>query len=96
MNGLKSMLDELVRATYNDARTLKDAIIEDFGVNLNPFLRPAHFFKAEQAMRRGDDIGALAHTVQANPFLPALPTGLIDVMRKEGKIPEPPELPEMF
>ena len=96
MNGIKEMLKDLVDATYRESSNTKEALIEDFAVNLNPFLRPAHFFKARDAMAKGDDIGALAHTIQANPFLPALPTGLIDVLRKEGKIPEPPELSEIF
>jgi len=78
-----------MKATYRESGSMKDAVVEDFGVNLNPFLRPAHFFKAKDAASRGDDIAALVHTIQANPFLPALPTGLIDTLRREGKIPEP-------
>ena len=89
MNGIKDMLAEVIRATYKESNGMKDAIVEDFGVNLNPFLRPAHFFKARDAAARGDEVSAFVHTVQANPFLPALPTGAIDVLKKEGKIPEP-------
>ncbi len=89
MEGVRDILTELNKATYKDSNNMEDAFTEDFLVNLNPFLRPAHFFKARNAAAQGDDIGALAHTIQANPFLPALPTGLIDVLRKEGKLPEP-------
>lgn len=89
MDDMKGILVELMKGTYRESDNMKDAVVEDFAVNLNPFLRPAHFFKARDAMARGDDLSAFVHTIQANPFLLALPTGAIDVMRKEGKIPEP-------
>ena len=89
MENVRDILEELNKATYQDSTNMEDAATEDFLVNLNPFLRPAHFFKARNAYARGDEIGALAHTIQANPFLPAIPTGLIDVLRREGKLPEP-------
>ena len=88
MDGINEMLAELMRATYKESGDMKDAVVEDFGVNLNPFLRPAHFFKARDAATRGDDVSALVHTIQANPFLPAIPTGLVDTLKREGKLPE--------
>ena len=89
MEGIKDMLAELMKATYKESNNMEDAIIEDFGVNLNPFLRPAHFQKAKDAAAKGDELSAFVHTIEANPILPPIPSGLIDTLRKEGKIPEP-------
>ena len=87
----KNILRELMKGTYRESRDFKDAIIEDFLVNLNPFLRPAHYFKAVSAYRAGDELSAMVHTIQANAILPPLPTGLVDYLKNEGKLPELPE-----
>lgn len=88
---MAGILKDIIDATYRPATNEKEGFIEDFGVNLNPFLRPAHFFKAASLASRGDDFDAIVHTIQANPLLPAIPTGLLDSLKASGKLPEIPE-----